>query len=63
MNKQPQMHCYICGKPIGNDEPLASIVPLTTPDDQKVYTHARHPGVMEEYQRQGSPMMEATTKE
>jgi len=66
MNTKPQMHCHICGKPIGNDEPLASIVPLTVEVGytiERVYAHVRHPGVMEEYQRQGSPMMQATTKE
>ena len=52
---KPQMHCHFCQKPISNDEPLASIVSLVLPNDQRVYAHVRHSGVMEEYKRQGSP--------
>ncbi len=52
---KPQIHCHVCRKPISNDEPLASIVPLTTPDGKTAYAHARHRGVVEEYQRQGHP--------
>lgn len=58
-----KMVCFFCKQPIGNDEPLASIVPLETPSGQVVYAHARHKGVADEYKHQGSPMTGETTEE